>query len=161
MPIRYYYSHMSDKTYPSDTQDRFMVRMPDGLRDRIAEVAKENNRSMNAELVSRIESSFEAKDQSALAQRVAHLELELLARQLDLAWFSTLITDVAPHIQQEVVDANLDLKANLKMLRRFTKKFALGKEDLERMDKDHGERLKQALSEMMEKKLSDPDTAPK
>lgn len=44
--------------YPSDAQDKFMLRMPNGLRDRIAEVAKANNRSMNAELVARIEASF-------------------------------------------------------------------------------------------------------
>lgn len=38
--------------------DKFMLRLPDGVRDRIAEAAKANNRSMNAELVSRIDRSF-------------------------------------------------------------------------------------------------------
>jgi hypothetical protein len=46
---------MIKKPYPSETQDRFIVRLPDGMRDRIAELAKSNNRSMNAEIVQRLE----------------------------------------------------------------------------------------------------------
>ncbi|WP_310637543.1 Arc family DNA-binding protein [Delftia acidovorans] len=34
--------------------DKFMLRLPDGVRERIAEAAKANNRTMNAELVARI-----------------------------------------------------------------------------------------------------------
>ncbi|MGA0563078.1 Arc family DNA-binding protein [Ancylobacter sp. VNQ12] len=49
---------MSEKTYPSQSQDRFIVRLPDGMRERIAEEARKNNRSMNAEIVTRLESSF-------------------------------------------------------------------------------------------------------
>lgn len=37
---------------------RFLVRMPDGMRERIAEEAKANSRSMNAEIVHRLEESF-------------------------------------------------------------------------------------------------------
>lgn len=37
----------------------FKVRMDDPLKDRIAEAAKANNRSMNAEIVSRLAKSFE------------------------------------------------------------------------------------------------------
>lgn len=33
-------------------QDKFMLRLPDGLRDRIKAAADKNNRSMNAEIVS-------------------------------------------------------------------------------------------------------------
>ena len=43
---------------PSRDQDKFMVRMPEGMRERIAEAAKANNRSMNAEIVARLEESF-------------------------------------------------------------------------------------------------------
>lgn len=35
-----------------------MLRLPDGMRDRIAEAAKANGRSMNAEIISRLETSF-------------------------------------------------------------------------------------------------------
>lgn len=35
--------------------DKYVVRFPDGMRDRIAEIAKANGRSMNAEIVQRLE----------------------------------------------------------------------------------------------------------
>ncbi|WP_211097475.1 Arc family DNA-binding protein [Burkholderia sp. LS-044] len=38
--------------------DKFMLRFPDGMRDRIAESAKKNGRSMNAEIVSRLDVSL-------------------------------------------------------------------------------------------------------
>lgn len=37
--------------YPSQTQDKFTVRFPDGMRDAIAERAEKNGRSMNSEIV--------------------------------------------------------------------------------------------------------------
>jgi len=49
---------MSKKPYPSQTQERFIVRMPDGLRDRIAMAAKESGRSMNSEIVRALEAEF-------------------------------------------------------------------------------------------------------
>lgn len=38
--------------------DKFIVRLPDGMRDRIKAAAEANNRSMNAEIVARLEASF-------------------------------------------------------------------------------------------------------
>jgi uncharacterized protein YggE len=38
--------------------DKFMLRLPDGMRDLIAEAAKDNGRSMSAEIVHRLERSF-------------------------------------------------------------------------------------------------------
>jgi hypothetical protein len=46
------------KLYPSEQQDRFIVRFPDGMRDKIGVAARRNKRSMNAEIVSRLEASF-------------------------------------------------------------------------------------------------------
>lgn len=50
---------MSKEPYPSEVADRFIVRLPDGMRDLIKEAAAANNRSMNAEIVHRLELSFE------------------------------------------------------------------------------------------------------
>ena len=36
---------------PSKLADQIVLRLPDGIRDRIKQVAAENQRSMNAELV--------------------------------------------------------------------------------------------------------------
>lgn len=52
------------------TQDKFIVRLPDGLRDKIAADAKAKGRSMNAEIVARIANSAPEKtlrDEFAMA----------------------------------------------------------------------------------------------
>lgn len=51
---------MSEK--PIQPQDKYVLRMPDGLRDRIKRVAEENGRSMNAEMIARLEESLEQDD---------------------------------------------------------------------------------------------------
>lgn len=53
---------MTEKNlYPSDQADKVLVRMPDGMRDRLKDAAKANNRTMNAEIVARLEDSFQPK----------------------------------------------------------------------------------------------------
>ena len=50
---------MIDKTaFPSDTADKVLVRMPDGMRDQLKAAAKASNRTMNAEIVARLQASF-------------------------------------------------------------------------------------------------------
>lgn len=44
--------------YNSRTADKFVVRMPDGMREAINEVAIQNNRSMNSEIISRLNASL-------------------------------------------------------------------------------------------------------
>ena len=43
-------------------QNRFLVRMPEGMRDRIADAAKSNGRSMNSEIVAALEEKFPISD---------------------------------------------------------------------------------------------------
>ncbi|MGH1571897.1 Arc family DNA-binding protein [Methylobacterium sp. P31] len=50
---------MTDAKHPSDIADRFQVRMPPGLRERLAAAAKANNRSANAEIVARLQASLD------------------------------------------------------------------------------------------------------
>lgn len=50
--------------YPSQTSDRFQVRLPDGLRDAIKIAAAQNRRSMNSEIVFHLEKAFEQKEKS-------------------------------------------------------------------------------------------------
>jgi hypothetical protein len=47
-----------DPAGPGRKADQFIVRFPPGMRDRIAAAARENGRSMNAEIVHRLEQSF-------------------------------------------------------------------------------------------------------
>ncbi|WP_210183210.1 Arc family DNA-binding protein [Rhizobium leucaenae] len=58
MSNRYYWWAMKKDRAPSDMADKFMLRMSEGMRDRIRVAAKRNNRSMNAEIMARLEESF-------------------------------------------------------------------------------------------------------
>lgn len=51
------------KPVSSRGSDQFVVRFPDGLRDRIKSAADENGRSMNSEIIERLESSFRESDE--------------------------------------------------------------------------------------------------
>lgn len=53
---------MQKKLFPSEQQDRFIVRLPDGMRDKIRSVAERNGRSMNAEIVARLQRSLDADE---------------------------------------------------------------------------------------------------
>lgn len=50
----------NESKYPSEAADRFQVRLPDGMRDRIKAAAEANNRSMNAEIVAVLEEKYPA-----------------------------------------------------------------------------------------------------
>lgn len=61
---------------PSRTAEQFVVRFPDGMRDRIAEAAKVAGRSMNAEIIHHLKNVFRpptafdhAKQQEIQAER--------------------------------------------------------------------------------------------
>jgi hypothetical protein len=50
------------KPYPSQIADRFLLRLPDGMRDRIANAARANQRTMTAEIVLRLQRSLDTED---------------------------------------------------------------------------------------------------
>ncbi|NVM41942.1 Arc family DNA-binding protein [Ochrobactrum intermedium] len=54
--------------------DKFMLRFPDGMRDRLKQAAAENNRSMNAEIIARLEASFSNSSGSKLTDRLSEQE---------------------------------------------------------------------------------------
>lgn len=60
--------------------DAFMLRFPEGMRDRIKEAAAENNRSMNAEIIARLEKSLAPEETLTMAQ-ITEL-LTVLARTI-------------------------------------------------------------------------------
>lgn len=49
---------MKQALYSSRTADKFVVRLPDGMRERIADVARNHHRSMNSEIIARLEQSL-------------------------------------------------------------------------------------------------------
>ncbi|HGJ5869401.1 MULTISPECIES: Arc family DNA-binding protein [Arsenophonus] len=51
------------KKFPSQTQDKFTVRFPDGMRDAIAKRAEANGRSMNSEIIKILQNTLDNKNQ--------------------------------------------------------------------------------------------------
>lgn len=49
---------MKQAAFSSRTADKFVVRLPEGMRDRIASVARQHHRSMNSEIIARLEHSL-------------------------------------------------------------------------------------------------------
>ncbi|QKE62819.1 Arc family DNA-binding protein [Aquipseudomonas campi] len=49
---------MKQALYSSRTADKFVVRLPDGMRERIADVARNHHRSMNSEIIARLEQTL-------------------------------------------------------------------------------------------------------
>jgi predicted HicB family RNase H-like nuclease len=62
--------------------DKFIVRLPEGMRNRIEEAAKANKRSMNAEIVARLQFSFEAQSGPPDLDDFADQLAEKLAKRL-------------------------------------------------------------------------------
>lgn len=78
--------------YSSRTADKFVVRLPEGMRDRIAEVARAQHRSMNSEIIARLESSLQQDGKLAHSDglsldspELSQYERELLMRFRQLA----------------------------------------------------------------------------
>jgi len=71
---------MTEKENRSLT-DKFMLRLPDGMRERIKASADANNRSMNAEIVSRLDDSLDAHE------HVASISLNIALSEIDTAEF--------------------------------------------------------------------------
>lgn len=64
---------MARPKYPSDNIDKTMVRFPPGLMDRLKAAAENNHRSMNAEIIARLEASFSAVEKSQDERRMEAL----------------------------------------------------------------------------------------
>ncbi len=63
---------MSDSATGRDSP-QFLLRLPEALRDRVKNAARDNKRSMNAEIVARLEETFAGRNAHALSD-VAGLE---------------------------------------------------------------------------------------
>lgn len=98
---------MSDK--PVKDYDKFVVRLPAGMRDAIAERAKKNGRSMNSEIVKIIEDAITS---SIFGEIVTKENLEKMPEELrrDLIIRRTLIARI------RMAEALRDIEENLELL---------------------------------------------
>ena len=63
--------------------DKFALRMPEGLRDKIAAVAAKRNRSTNAEIIDRLERSLDDDEFEGVPDFVASNRIDDLAKEIE------------------------------------------------------------------------------
>lgn len=77
------------KQSPSQLQDKIVIRVPDGLRERIQHVAATNGRSANEELVSLLERIYRPEMiLDAFAQGIADVIGKIPVEDQDALWKS-------------------------------------------------------------------------
>ncbi|ATQ79194.1 hypothetical protein CR152_30180 [Massilia violaceinigra] len=131
---------------PSRDADKYIVRFPPGMRDRVTEAAKLSGRSMNAEIIQRLDTTFAPAAQSELLdldvpRQTAMLELITLVRRLDVIDLLELVQDIVPAIPPEVIEGRPELKANLKQLRKLTKRLSVSSDEANRIAQEHQKKL--------------------
>lgn len=56
---------LKQAVYPSSIADKFVMRLPDGMRARVHEKANANHRSMNSQLISYVEACLKLEDEGS------------------------------------------------------------------------------------------------
>lgn len=101
---------MVKKQFPSDKQDQFMIRFPDGMRDRIKAAADANNRSMNAEIVATLEDAYPAPQLDDFTSEFSQFQLQWCAgewKPVDFAsWRRFLGGEAIPDIVNRMTSTN-------------------------------------------------------
>lgn len=62
--------------------DRYIIRMPDGMRDRLKAAAAANNRSLNAEIVARLERTLAETPFPSFQEEVMERVVERVIRRV-------------------------------------------------------------------------------
>ena len=103
--------------FPSDAAEKFVVRFPDGMRDQIAESAKKNGRTMNAEIVARLQASFEPTSSldAVAAQMLADSRAQTI-RQMEFLQGSLCETVAAMYVNLPAKDQRDRTFANAQRL---------------------------------------------
>ncbi|CDZ82986.1 Arc-like DNA binding domain protein [Citrobacter koseri] len=115
---------MADKENPNFIE-RFTVRMPDGMREAVAERAKENGRSMNSEIVDMIAKSLNS---SALTDEELVYMLEMATEdnisslsEDDRSHVEPLLMQIAEKLTARIENETSSLRKVLSMLSAIKK----------------------------------------
>lgn len=145
--------------FPSQVAEKYVVRFPEGMRDRIAEAAKANNRSMNSEIVARLEESFsppannDANTLFALAQLQYNLVEErtkLYQARLFLVEFATTTEDLLAQAEKGIELKRDFVKIFSRQIERALTEHMVALRDLDTLEIDV-RRAKQNLLDSYDK----------
>lgn len=106
--------------------DKFMLRLPEGMRDKIAEAAKANGRSMNSEIIARLSSAeamspLQALDAIVLlTQDRARTELQVKGLYLELLILADHFSECLSKFPSDAVKPGSALEKELDEWRRLS-----------------------------------------
>jgi len=101
---------MARPTYPSDQVDKTMVRFPEGMMDRLRTAASRKHRSMNAEIISRLEDSF------TYPEEIAELTAEMKTQAAIFHGITDHLMDTILELSGNRSEAALHLADSIKKL---------------------------------------------
>lgn len=118
---------MKKELPPSRVAEQFVVRFPDGMRDQIADAAKEAGRSMNAEIVHRLQLSFEQASEASqvtpdLWARVSELEHLRAKFQREYA----ALQGQALHVAEEIANLLTTGAPDAELKMRYAERSSIG-----------------------------------
>ena len=105
------------KSGDSRTKDKFVVRLDDGMRERIAAVARSEHRSMNSEIVIRLERSLlinELVEQQTKLNRILLVQVEALQTKLDSVINAAASEGAGPKLRH-AIDSALSSSATVEL----------------------------------------------
>lgn len=128
-----------------DNYTRITLRIPRTLHGRLQAAADASSKSMNAEIVARLDLSFNADVNNAaitaLAYRIAQLEFELQTKQLDIAELANSLSSAADEIKEGAGVEDLDTHPHLKQWQALVAKFNLSVSELQKLGRLTDERF--------------------
>lgn len=129
---------------------RSQFRLPWRLYEELKQKADFAGRSLNAEVVNRLETSLQTEEflnrqVADPAGQAAVLEVMTLIRQLDVVDLIQVLRDVMPALPPELIDSSPELKANLKMVRMLMRRLAISPDQASRIKDQYDAKYRQAL----------------
>lgn len=115
--------HMNEKD-ESSFIERFTIRMPDGMREAIADRAKRNSRSMNSEIIKILGEALylEAKPDAWLERLMSYIEEKDPSRDDDRELFAHAISEALKEVTMRIEKENERLIAIANAQFKFQKK---------------------------------------
>lgn len=98
---------MAKKTFPSDKQDQYMIRFPEGMRDDLKARAAKSGRSLNAEIVYRLGNSLANPTLEDAGFALRTPEYDGLEFHEDLNWLVVTAAATRGHSVREEIEDRL------------------------------------------------------
>lgn len=107
-----------------DNNTRITLRLPKSLHSKLQDAADATSKSMNAEIIARLESSFAGGDPSALITAIAHLNVAIRRSELELQQSELMASLLASSLKEASEFIITHLEAGDETAQMLADKFA-------------------------------------